>query len=105
RLSAMITMTDPFPNNASNEEGDWIAQQMLSPSDLQMSPEEYAARRAHLWGCFSLHRYRYRDPALGKWVRRLGEILSSEDEIERCRRRFLTPEELATVRQQAAEGL
>jgi hypothetical protein len=86
------------------QEGDWTAQQHFSPSDLQMSPEEYAARHAHEWACFALHRYRYRDAALGAWARRLGEILATEGEVERCRQRFLTPEELATVRRQETEA-
>jgi hypothetical protein len=87
-----------------NEEGDWIARESFSQADLKLSPEEYAARNAHLWGCFSLHLYRYRDPSLGAWVRRLSEILSTEGEVERCRQRFLTPKELADVRRQASEG-
>lgn len=86
-----------------NEEGDWLARQFFSPTDLQMSPEEYAARHGHEWGCFSFHLYRYRDPVLGAWVRRLGEILSIEGEVERCRLRFLNPEELAKVRHQETE--
>ena len=89
----------------SNEEGDWIAQQFFSPEDLRMSPEEYVARHAHALGCFSFHFYRYRSPALSTWVRRVGEILSTEGEVERCRQRFLSPEELATARRQEAEGL
>ena len=92
-------------SDRSCQEGDWIARQFLSPADLQMTPEEYAARHAHLWGCFSLHQYRYADPVLGAWVRRLGEILYSEEEIERCRHRFLTPEELAVMRRESAEDL
>jgi hypothetical protein len=87
-----------------NEEGDWNAQQFFSPEDLRLSPEEYVARHAHALGCFSFHFYRYRDPALGAWVRRVGELLSTEDEVERCRRQFLSAEELATVRQQEREG-
>jgi hypothetical protein len=93
-----------LPEGRFNEEGDWIAQQFFSAGDLQLSPEEYAARHAHLLGCFSLHFYHYRDPTLGTWVRRLGEILSTEGEVERCRQQFLTPEELATVRKLEAEG-
>ncbi len=99
----MSTNVDPTLNDRLNEEGDWIARQAFSPADLAMSPEEYAARHAHLWACFSLDQYRYRDPVLGAWVHRLGEILFSEDELERCRVRYLTPEELATVRQEEAE--
>ncbi len=100
-------MTDKAPTPSrtrSDEEGDWIAQQFFSPADLQLSPEEYAARHAHALGCFSFYQFRYRDPTLGAWVRRLGEILASEEEVERCRQRFLTPEELAVVRKQEAEG-
>lgn len=84
--------------------GDWIARQFLSTDDLQMSPEEYAARHAHQWGCFSLHQYRYADPVLGAWDRRLGEILFSSVEIERCRHRFLTTEELAAINKKETEG-
>ena len=88
-----------------NEEGDWIARQFFSPSDLQLSPEEYTARHGHALGCFSFRFYRYRDPALAAWVRRVGEILSTEGEPERCQERFLSPQELATVRRQQSEGL
>jgi hypothetical protein len=101
-------MTPNTPTSSDshfNEEGDWIAHQFFSPEDLRMSPEEYVARHAHALGCFSFHFYRYCDPALGDWVRRVGEILSSEAEVERCRERFLSSEELATVRRQEAEGL
>jgi hypothetical protein len=88
-----------------NEEGDWIALQFFSPSDLLLSPEEYVARHAHAWGCFSFHFYRYRDSALGTWVRRVGELLATEGEFERCQERFLSPDELAEARRQQAEGL
>jgi hypothetical protein len=92
------------PGNRFDEESDEIVKQMFSQADLAMSPEEYAARHGHRWGCFSYHRYRYRDPALGAWIRRVGEILFDEGELERCRRHILTPEELAEVRRQEAEG-
>jgi len=88
-----------------NEEGDWIAQQFFSPDDLRASPEEYVALHAQALGCFSFHFYRYRDPTLGAWVRRVGELLSTEVEVERCRQRFLSSEEWTTVRRQEVEGL
>ena len=46
--------TTPSSGDRFDEEGDWIAQQFFSPDDLRMSPEEYAARHAHLIGCFAL---------------------------------------------------
>jgi len=85
-------------------ENDWMAQQFFSPADLQMSPEEYAARHAHALGCFSFHRYRYRDAALAAWIRRLGEIFSDADELARCQERYLTPDELAEVHRQETEA-
>ena len=100
----MTPNTSASPHSLSNEEGDWIARQFFSPADLALLPEEYVARHAHALGCFSFHFYRYQDPALGVWVRRVGEILSTRGEVERCQRLFLFPPELATVQRQQAEG-
>ena len=93
----------PSPDPRYDAEADDIVPMFFSAGDLRMSPEEYAARRAQDWGCFALHLYRYRDATLSAWMRRLGEILFDEGEVERCRQRFLTPEELAEVRRRAAE--
>lgn len=92
----------PLDIYANEIDGDIPA--FFSESDLRMTPEEYAARHAHLFACFSFHRFRYRDTALGAWMRRLGEILFDEVEVERCRQRYLTPGELAEVRRSEAEG-
>jgi len=100
-------MSDPsltIPDDRFDREGDALVRELFAPADLAMSPEEYAARHAHEWGCFSFHRYRYRDPALGAWVRRLGEIFSSDEELDRCRQRYLTGPELAAVERSEAEG-
>jgi hypothetical protein len=86
-----------------DREGDWDVLQLFSDADRALPPEEYAARRGHLWLCFSFHRYRYRDPALGAWVKRVGELLFDDDELERWRRRLLTPEERAEIARQQAE--
>jgi hypothetical protein len=80
-----------------------MARVFFSEDDLRMTPEEYAARHGHEWECFGLRLYRYRDPALGAWVRRLGEILFDGAELERCRRRILTAEEYAEVKRREAE--
>ena len=86
-----------------DREGDEIVRQVFSSTDLMLSPEEYAARHAQEWLCFSYHRYRYRDATLGAWIRRLGEIVVNEDEIEKCRKRYLTPAEQAEMRRSEAE--
>lgn len=91
-------------SDSLKEAGDWMARQFFSSEDLQTSPEEYAARHAHEWGSFSLHLHRYEDPELGAWVRRLGEILFSREEVERCRQRFLNAAEQAEIKSQEAEG-
>ena len=89
--------------NQTGTTGDWIVQQSFSPTDLQRSPEEYAARHAHEWGCFSYHLYSFRDPALAAWIRRFHEILETEGEVEHCRQRYLTCEELKAVRNREAK--
>ncbi len=95
----------PVPAGRPAEEGDWIARQLFTPDDLLLSPEEYAARHADGWGCFSFHLYAYRDAALGAWVRRVGEILADSEEVERCRRLYLSPEEMVAVRNRERERL
>lgn len=100
----MQTETQAAGHARFDREGDWEVKQMFSEADLMLTPEEYAARRGHLWGCFSFHLLRYRDPALGAWIRRLGEILFDPEQHERCQRQYLTPQELAIVRRQEEEG-
>ena len=68
-----------------------------------MSPEEYAARVSHTVGCYNYHTFQYRDPEVGAWARRLGEILTDPDEADRCRREHLTPAEYQRVQERIAE--
>ena len=91
------------PRDRFDCEGDEIARHLFSEDDLRMSPDEYAARNAQNILLFSADRYRYHDATLGAWVRRLGEIIRNTEELERCRRQFLTPEEYATVKRREAE--
>jgi hypothetical protein len=69
----------------------------------ETSPENYAARHAHCIGCYSFHLMRFRDPEIGRWARRLGEILTDAEEMERCRREYLTPQECAEVQKAIAD--
>ncbi len=101
----MATKTDSSINEQLQQtDGDELVRELFSPADLRLTPEEYAARHAHEWACFSFHLYRYQDDELGTWVRRLGEVLFDQRELEDCRRRFLTPQELAAVKQREAEA-
>jgi hypothetical protein len=82
----------------SNEE--WVAQQFPWQT---MSPEEYMARRGHFIQLCSLHRYPYTNPTLAKWMQRFGELLyAEEEELDRYRRQFLTPEGYAKVHEHIA---
>lgn len=73
----------------------------LHPQWRRMSPEECCAREGHQVLVYGFDRYRYRDPALGAWVRRFAEVLSpsqtSDAERERYRQQYLTPEEYSRV--------
>ena len=83
--------------------GDEVARRFFTAEDLALSPEEYVARNAQEWGCFSFHEYPYQDAALGRWVKGVGELLFADGEVERCRRQYLTSDELAAVRARQAE--
>jgi hypothetical protein len=62
-----------------------------------MTPEEYAAKRGHLIGDFSLHLYYYSDKELGRWLHRFGKIFEDPEKLEKCRRKFLSPEEFQVI--------
>lgn len=75
---------------------------------LDISPEEYAARHAHEWACFSFDDYRFSDERLDAWIQRLGDILfrrNGAPSVAELRRRLLTEEEQAAIAQRAQEEL
>ena len=69
-----------------------------------MSPEEFVARRSHGIMTFTLDHYDHGDPETNAWMKRVGELLRSIEECDRCRREWLTPEEYAAVQEALAEG-
>jgi len=89
----------------SNEDGDWIVRQFVASADLAQSPEEYVAHHAHRLGNFAFHHFEFVDPKLENWVRRVGELLASDQAVARCREQFLRPDELAVALEQEVEDL
>jgi len=69
----------------------------------EMTPDEYAARYGHNVWCYSFHRMRFRNPEIGRWAVRLGELLTDSDKMERVRREILSPAEYAEVQQRIAD--
>jgi hypothetical protein len=86
-----------------DHEADEIARQFFTPDDLRLAPEEYVARNAQNIACFSLDQFRYADPELGAWVKRVGELLHTRGEVERCRELYLSADELDDVRKRDLE--
>ena len=71
----------------------WAAEMMATG----LSPEEFAARRAHGILCFGMDGHRYADPAVDAWVLRLGDILfrrNGAPTVTELREKYLTPEEI-----------
>ena len=96
-------MSDALPLADPGRERDALE---LFPRD--MSPEEYAARQAHHWFCFSFDDYRYRDAALEHWIHRLGDILFQRNgapSLDALREQFLTADEWQRVREEMAREL
>ncbi len=96
--------TNQVSDSRFDREGDQEALHLFSETDRKLTPEEYAARHAHEWGCFALHFYRYRDQVLGTWVRRVGELFDHPEELDEARERLLTPQELNEILRVQAEG-
>ena len=70
-----------------------IAEQHFS---LGLSADEYAARHAHQWGCFSLDEVRYADSNLDAWIQRLGDIFFRRNDaptLDELRNQYLTSDE------------
>jgi hypothetical protein len=81
----------------------WL-EDITGDAPLSMSPGEFAARHAQGFGCFGLHRrYRFVNEKFNEWIQEFGAILEDRERLERCRLQYLTPEELACVRQQEQE--
>ena len=95
----------PPPPARFDEDGEWLVRQFVTPDELARSPEEYVARHSHAIGSFSFQFFRYADRELAAWVGRVGELLTSETEVERCRALYLTPPEVFAAKQSETDGL
>jgi hypothetical protein len=68
--------------------------------DEGLSPEEYAARNADGFYCFSFDEVRFSDPALDAWIQRFADILFQRNgapSLRELREKYLTPEEHRTM--------
>ena len=94
-------MRDDLPLADPGREAD--ARRMFP---LDISPEEYAARHAHEWYCFSFDDFRYRDPAVERWIHRLGDILFRREgapALDDLRARYLSDKERKAIEERQAE--
>ena len=62
-----------------------------------ISAEEYAAREAHTWWCFSFDKYIYPDEKLNEWIHSLGDIFYTPRKVQELRLKYLTPEEIKNI--------
>jgi hypothetical protein len=67
-----------------------------------LSPEEWAARYAHTVGSSSLDDYRYSDPSLDEWIRRMHAVLRSPSLLKQYRDTLLTQEERDEIEDEAS---
>jgi hypothetical protein len=75
---------------------------------LDLTPEEYAARHAHEWACFSFDDYRFSDERLDAWIQQLGDIFfrrNGAPSVDELRLRFLSEEERAAITRREHEEL
>ncbi len=89
--------TDLPPAGESNEEYAHIR------FDMTMSPEEQAAREAHLEMLGGLDSVRYADPEFDAWVHRYYAIVTSREYLHQCRLKYLTTEEIEEIEREGDE--
>src|SRR5262245_42248591 len=68
--------------------------------NLELSPEEFAARHGHEFAMFPFHQNRYQRPGMTEWVQQLAQVFFAPglpDRLRRLRERYLTPEEIERV--------
>ncbi len=71
--------------------------------DMTMSPEEQAAREAHLEMLGGLDSVRYADPEFDAWVHRYYAIVTTHQYLRQCRLKYLTAEELVEVEREVED--
>ena len=69
----------------------------------EMSAEEYAAREAHNWVCFSYDEYIYNDSELNEWIHSLGDIFFTKGAVRAEREKHLTREQIKNVMRSASK--
>ena len=70
---------------------------------MTMSPEEQAAREAHLEMLGGLDSVRYADPEFDAWVHRYYAIVTTHQYLRQCRLKYLTAEELVEVEREVED--
>lgn len=92
------------PETVSTDAYEKWLEDVTGDAPLSMSPGKFAARHAHEFGCFGIHRrYRFVNERFNKWIQEFGTILEDREQVERCRLQYLTPEELVYVREREQE--
>lgn len=71
--------------------------------DMTMSPEEQAAREAHLEMLGGLDSVRYADPEFDAWVHRYYAIVTTHQYLRQCRLKYLTADELEEVEREVED--
>src|SRR3569832_1309854 len=64
---------------------------------IDMAPEEFAARDGYGWLDFPFARFRYRDPALDRWIQQVNEILREPEKLRECQSKYHTAAELQLI--------
>ena len=82
-------------------EEEWLEYEKMVKSSFpykEYSAEEFAAREGHCIGCFSLDSTdTYVDQEFDAWIKTLGPILRSCEEMDRVRKQHLTPDEIQRI--------
>jgi hypothetical protein len=105
-LGRMLSIL-PLPGTRRPDADPSRERKALEIFPLAISPDEYAARHAHEWFCFSFDRYTYTDAVLDSWIHRLGDIFfarAGAPSISELRMRYLSVEERTQIENSERES-
>ena len=94
----MDTGERPIPIRLSAEEAEEWDLKLFR--NLELSPEEFAARHGHEFAMFNFHTRTYKTPGMNEWIRQLAELFFAPDlpaRLKKLRAKYLTADEIRGV--------
>jgi hypothetical protein len=89
--------TDELPKMRLVPPEEWEDDDFRRFRNLELSPEEFAARYGHEFVMFNYHKRHYDRPGMNEWVQKLAQVFLAPglpERLRRLREKYMTEEEI-----------